>query len=468
MKTICIIGAGPSGLFCAHKLLCKYNEHRIKKEFRIIILENGEMPSARLCPGMEDGICRKCSSCSVLSGGGGAGLFSDGKIIQDLNVGGHNSTVFSLSEKEKKNYISYITKTLVDYDGVSKYKERPNEKIQQDYNQRLSAVNLRAKYYGVLHMGSKNLSHIMDGFIGDLARSECIEIQYHKMVTRIEKSQHRYHLYGEKAFICSADYVVMAVGKSGTSWLKDVLQPLGAKFKKNGFYFGLRMEIPQKYLAPLADISFDPKIYRELSDGRKIKMHCFCRKGRVIMARYEDWVVTGGHSPFTENNSPFEEEQYGNFNVLLYYPQTYDYKNMLERFKAVSDDSLLVQTLDDFRNNRVSEFKANPLYERIRQMQAGNMRGTIQDEFFSHEFLAFVDSLSEVFPGIAEGSNLLYGPAVEWCMDTVDVSEGMETELPNLFAVGDGAGLSQGIVYSASTGIIAAECIAERMVQDET
>lgn len=468
MKTICIIGAGPSGLFCAHKLLRKYNEHMIKKDFRIIILESGEKPSARLCPGRGEGICRKCSYCSILSGGGGAGLFSDGKIIQDLNVGGHNSTVFSLSEKEKESYISYITKTLVDYDGVSKYKGKPKEKIQQDYNRRLSAVNLQAKYYGVLHMGSKNLSHIMGGFIGDLVNSGCIEIQYNRRVTRIEKLQNRYYLYGEKTFICAADYVVMAVGKSGASWLKEVLQPLGAVFRKNGFYFGLRIEMPQKYLMPLAEISFDPKIYRELDNGRKIKMHCFCRKGRVIMTRYEDCVVAGGHSPFTENNSSFEVEQYGNFNVLLYYPKTYDFNKMLERFKEVSKHSLLVQTLDDFRNNKVPESRVPPAYDRIRQMQVGNIRETIQDDFFTHEFLAFIDSLNQVFPGIAEGSNMLYGPSVEWCMDTVDVSENMETDLPNLFAIGDGAGLSQGIVYSASTGIIAAECIIERMMQNET
>nr|WP_297864660.1 hypothetical protein [uncultured Acetatifactor sp.] len=468
MKTICIIGAGPSGLFCAHKILSKYNELGIKKNFRIIILENGEKSSVRQCPGTIDGICRKCSRCSIFSGGGGAGLFSDGKLIQDLNVGGHNSTVISLSEKEKEEYISYITNTLVGYDGVSKYKEKPEEDIQQSYSQQFAAVDLQVKYYSVLHMGSENLSHILDGFIGDLANSASVEIQYNVTVTNIVRLQNRYHLYKGESFICSADYVVMAVGKSGASWLKDVLKPLGVGFQKNGFYFGLRVEMPQKYLNPLAKLSFDPKIYRELKDGRKIKMHCFCRKGRVIMTQYEGYVVAGGHSPYTENNQPFNEEQYGNFNVLLSYPKTYNFNEMLERFKTVSEHSLLVQTLDDFRSGRIPEPGENSDYDRIIQMSAGNIRKTIQDEVFSHELLAFIDSLNQVFPGVAKGSNMLYGPSVEWCMDTVDVSENMETSLLNLFAVGDGAGLSQGIVYSASTGMIAAECIVERMIQNET
>jgi len=468
MKTICIIGAGPSGLFCAHKILSEFNKKNFNRDFRIIIIEKGEKPSARLCPGTTDGVCRNCGCCSILSGGGGAGLFSDGKIIQDLNVGGHSDAVFSLSAKEKKEYISYITQTLVGYDGVSKYKEKPSKEIQRSYNNQFAAVGLNAKYYSVLHMGSANLAHILEGFIGDLTKSTSINIKYGKTVTQILQVEDKYYLYSNENLICAADYVVTAVGKNGASWLKNTLLPLGVEFSKTGYYFGLRIEVPQKYLTPLAKLSFDPKIYRELGDGRKIKMHCFCRKGNVIMTNYEGCVVAGGHSPFTENNLPFDSEEYGNFNVLLSYPKTYDYNEMLERFKSTASHTLLVQTLEDFKNNKTPEPKNNSAYARIKHMQFGNIRAAVNDEFFSQEFLAFIYSIDQIFPGLGNGDNLLYGPAFEWCMDTVCVSKYMETSLPNLFAIGDGAGLSQGIMYSASTGIIAAKCIIERLIHNET
>ena len=186
------------------------------------------------------------------------------------------------------------------------------------------------------------------------------------------------------------------------------------------------------------------------------------------MTNYEDCVVAGGHSPFTENNPPFNEEEYGNFNVLLSYPKTSDYKTLLERFKSAANNSLMVQTLGDFKANKAPETQNNPAYDRINQSQAGNIRTTMNDEFFSEAFLAFIHSLDRIFPGVGDDNNLLYGPAFEWCMDTVGVSKHMETNIPNLFAIGDGAGLSQGIMYSASTGIIAAKCIIERMNSDET
>lgn len=468
MKNICIVGAGPSGLFCAHKILSEYGKRASDGDFHITMIEKGEKTAARRCPGVADGICRNCRNCNVLSGGGGAGLFSDGKIVQDLNVGGHNDTVFSFPQKEKEEYISYVTDTLKSYDGVSKYKGKPGEKIQEEYNDKFASEDLRVKYYSVLHMGSANTPHILKGFIGSIEESASVDIKYGKTVTQVlYLEDKKYYLYAGKELLCAADYVVMAVGKSGASWLKDAMQPLGVKFNETGYYFGLRIEMPYKYLSPLAELSFDPKIYRELSDGRKIKMHCFCRKGKVIMTNYENCTVAGGHSPFTENNEPFNEETYGNFNVLLSYPSTYDYKTMLRRFREASAGTLLVQSLEDFKNNRYPKQRHLSVYDRVNQMQVSNIRAVVDDEFFSRQFISFIESLDRIFPGIGDGDNLLYGPAFEWCMDTVDVSSKMETNLPNLFAVGDGAGISQGIMYSASTGIIAAKCIIERMMPNE-
>lgn len=185
------------------------------------------------------------------------------------------------------------------------------------------------------------------------------------------------------------------------------------------------------------------------------------------MTNYEQCVVAGGHSPYTENNLPFAQAEYGNFNVLLSYPKTSNYRVLLERFKSVSANTLLVQKLGDFKSNKLPNLRDDFAYARASQAKAGNIRAIINDEIFSQEFLSFVDSLDRVFPGIGNDNNLLYGPAFEWCMDTVEVSKDMETNMPNLFAIGDGAGLSQGIMYSAATGMIAAKCIVERMMTNE-
>ena len=467
MKTICIIGAGPSGLFCAHKILKDFHKTGIKEKFQIIMFEQGNEPSGRFCPGTDDGICRKCDCCAILSGGGGAGLFSDGKIIQDLNVGGHNDTIFALSAETKARYISYVTRTLLNYDGVSEYKGKPDTDACNVLYERLAAAGFKAKYYGVLHMGTANLTHILNGFIGELENSKLIHIQYRTRVTGIVSVDNQYMIYSNGKQLCVADYLVMAVGKSGADWLKHILLPLGVLFKKTGYYFGLRVESFQKYLKPLADLSFDPKIYRELADGRKIKMHCFCRKGNVIMTNYNGCVSAGGHSPYTEKNALFAEGEYGNFNILLSYPNKSEEKTIFERFSSMASDRLLVQTLKDFKENREPDPRRTAPYARAAWARPVNIRQAIEDDFFAKEMLGFLSALDSIFPGIGNDDNLLYGPVFEWCMDTVSVSPQMETSQSNLFAVGDGAGLSQGIIYSSATGILAAESIMEKMNRNE-
>ncbi len=462
MKKICIVGAGPSGLFCAHRIK-DFIHQTGRTDLEIIILERGKAISDRLCPAKQDGICRHCPYCSILSGGGGAGLFSDGKMIQDLSVGGDNATIASLSSGTRKDYISHITETLLQYDGVSQYKGKPDGNIQEKYKKLFSEERLSAKYYDVLHMGSSNLIHILDGFIDGLIHRSPIQIKYETFVTHIALKDEKYQIYAGCDLVCTADYVVMAVGKSGASWLQRILSPMGVGFRKTGFYFGLRVEMPQKYLKPLSELSFDPKIYRELGEDRKIKMHCFCRKGKVIMTNCDGYAIVGGHSPYTEKNERFSEEGFGNFNILLSYPKPDEYAAIAKRFKAAAADTLLVQTLGDFRQGKITDPQENAAYLRGEKYQTANIRAVVADSFFSEEFMKFIDSLNHIFPGIGDDNNLLYGPAFEWCMDKVQVSECMETALSNLFAVGDGAGLSQGIVYSAATGIIAAESIIERV-----
>src|SRR5699024_1317685 len=114
----------------------------------------------------------------------------------------------------------------------------------------VSSVDLNAKYYSVRHMGSSNLTHILEGFIGELAKDPLIDIKYTTTVTRIAPLENKYNVFSNDNLICTADYVVMAVGKSGASWLKQTLLPLGVRFKETGYYFGLRFEVPQKYLSP--------------------------------------------------------------------------------------------------------------------------------------------------------------------------------------------------------------------------
>ena len=131
-----------------------------------------------------------------------------------------------------------MKQTLINYDGVSTYKEKPSTVVQENYNKQFNSVNLSAKYYSVLHMGSSNLAHILEGFIGELANAPSVDIRYDTTVTRIIRIENKYNIFSANNLICTADYVVAAVGKSGASWLKQTLLPLNVRFNETGFYFG--------------------------------------------------------------------------------------------------------------------------------------------------------------------------------------------------------------------------------------
>lgn len=464
MTNIVIIGSGPSALFAAKTIL------ESNKYISIIMLEQGAPMYDRFCSA-ENGKCRRCSVCSVLQGGGGAGLFSDGKLIVDLTSGGIAQGVKKLTDSEKNEIEDTILKTLKSFDGKSKFKEMPSTDIMKKNRELFEAENLSIKFYNVLHMGSNNLPNITQNFINYLSNQfpDRFCIFYHSGVTEISKMDFGYIVY-VKELEYYADCVIVATGKSQAAWLKATVSKLGVKYSSHPFYFGLRMETFYSNIERLIQLSFDPKISRVI-DGRKIKIHCMCRRGQVRYYRYKSYLNVGGHSPCNENDAYLSDSNpNANFNILLSYDESIiSPERILSLFGEKCPDSIAVQRLGDFISSQTTLRwgKLVPSNENI--VSPVNIRKIIDsfDVNFSHYLIDFLISLSKICPGIIDEDNILYAPTIEWDMDSVSVNSNMETDSYNLFAIGDGAGLSQGIVFSAATGILAAREISKRFAQGE-
>lgn len=459
VKKVIIIGAGPSALFAAKAIL--ENSSAIFVE----VIDRGKTPSKRFCAA-DFYQCQHCVSCDTLEGVGGAGLFSDGKLILDLTSGGKADGVSALTYDERYSLEEYIKETFVNFDGVSEVKSKPSKEVQNKLKSTFRSKNLEFKLYSVLHMGTQNLKNITTNFIDYLMRSfgERFKIEDGTNVSNIEKNDSGYSIIANTQII-HADAVVAAVGKSGARWLKENLSVLGCSFTSHDFFFGFRMETRKEAVRSLAEYSFDPKIFR-IDSGRKVKIHCFCRNGNIRYSRYRNTIVVCGHSPYTKGNNIRElNEKKANFNLLL----SFDKKlispdDLLSKFRLVNEDALLVQKLSDYMSGQDSKEFGAIVPDNLSMVKLGNIRSLMEsvDAEFSRIVVKFLCSLAEFCPDIMDGDNLLYAPAIEWDMDTVTVNSHMETELDNLFAIGDGAGLSQGIVYSAATGIIAAREIVAR------
>lgn len=458
-KNVIIIGAGPAGLFAAKTIL-----ENSKSE--VLILEKGFSIESRECK--NQGYCLKCPNCSIVCGAGGAGMYSDGKLVLDLSSGGDLQTIENMSKEAKEEFCNYIKDTLISYDGVSEYKGIPSEDEQDKIEKLLKKNGLELKLYPVLHMGTNNLKKIISNFIDDLLKtySERFHISYNTEVRNIKKDSCSYMLVDQRDKRYSCEYVVIGVGKIGAKWSKDILKSFGCHYMNKPFYFGLRIETKAEVLNPLFKYSFDPKVYKIYDDGSKVKMHCVCREGDIRPYNSNGNLLVGGHTFYTKENHNVYKSNRCNFNILMTFnPQKYNFLEILKAFNNLSSKKVLVQTLGDFKNNEVSKRCIEE--KEINQMvHFANIRNIVEGyDDFSEKILEFIRLLDNICPGIDDDENLLYGPAMEWTMDRIKLNDVLETEKKNVFAIGDGAGISQGIVYSAATGIIAAKEICERINQ---
>lgn len=456
---VAIIGAGPAGLFAAHTIL----EH--SKSATVLLIDKGKATQDRKCCG-NCHVCAEGKRCSILCGIGGSGLFSDGKLVLDLHSGGKLDAISNLSEERQCQLTEHIVRTLKRHDGKSEPSPTITPDEQARWQSLFHAAGLNIKHYDVFHMGTENLHHITSKFADEICRNPRVSSKLNCEIVRVSSGeQGRSILYAENGERFSASHVIFSVGKTGSGWLRNLFETSGIPFKKEPTYLGVRLEVPHSALNALFHYSFDPKIWL-YDHGRKIKTHCFCRHGDVVCTNYMGFQVVGGHTRFTRNNGVFYTQQSSkaNFNVLVSTTKSSgDVLGVLKQFLRTNPDGAVVQTLSAFLNP--AENAGDPPASTGVRGRSGNIRG-ILDQFDGTGVMIadFILRLARVIPAILDESSLVYGPALEWLMDSVEVDAHMETSHRGWFAVGDGAGLSQGIVHSAATSIIAAEEICRRIM----
>lgn len=456
---VAIIGAGPAGLFAANYIL-KHSEN-----ITVALIDKGKSADDRKCC-KDCCICPEKNHCNILCGVGGSGLFSDGKLVLDLHSGGNLDAITTLSDEKRHILRDSIVSTLREHDGKSEPGPVFSDSKQKFWQQKFEEQELHIKHYDVLHMGTENLHHITSAFASEVYCDARVTLKLNCEITNVENGQNGASVIRTKeGELFSADYVVFAVGKTGSDWLKQVFTNNEIKFDKTDTYIGIRLEVPQDSLKELFDYSFDPKIWR-YSHGRKIKTHCFCRRGDIICTNYMGFPVVGGHTRYTaDNNVPAADQSHkGNFNILA---STHATENeiicVLRKFREINPGGIVVQSLFNYLNPKAKGIML-PRVQHANEKE-GDIRGIWDSLDYTGTAIAdFIKRLSDVIPGILSHDSLVYGPALEWFMDSVEVDTNMETSHRGWFAVGDGAGLSQGIVHSAATSIIAAEEICRRLI----
>jgi hypothetical protein len=458
---VLIVGAGPAGVFTALEL-------SQRSDLRIAILEKGPDIERRHCPAREPGgECQHCQPCAILSGWGGAGAFSDGKLTLSQKVGGHLTKM--LGERRASQLIQQVDEVYVKFGAPGPIYGILNDEIEA-LEKQAAMSSLRFISVPIRHMGTDNCATIMKSMRDEL-RERGVTIHTRTPVKRIltedDTVQGVETADGERI---EAGAVVVAPGREGASWLKETAHDLGLSLDRNPVDLGVRVELPAAVLEPITELVYESKfIYYSRAFDDKARTFCMCPYGEVSTEYAGDVMTVNGHS--------FADCKTSNTNFAILISKTFTepfddpiaYGKSIARLANLLGDGVIVQRLGDLENGRRSTPKRlarSIVTPTLPSATPGDLNLVLPYRYVV-DILEMLHAMDEIAPGVASRHTLLYGVEVKFYSSRLQLSTEMETAVENLFACGDGAGVTRGLIQASASGLVAARAILRRHASDQ-
>ncbi|MHA1656517.1 MAG: NAD(P)/FAD-dependent oxidoreductase [Candidatus Heimdallarchaeota archaeon] len=455
MDDFVIVGAGPAGIFCALELVKQGVTN-------ITLIDRGKEVTKRHCPRREQNIeCVACKICDITSGFGGAGAWSDGKITKDVTgtVGGWMSDFISM--KELSELIEYVDQTILSFSNGGDRYFSPDPEFVERMESLCRKENMKLVTYPIRHLGTDNASAIMENIYQYL--KDKINIVLRKKVDKILVKD------GVAIGVRTADgreykakKVVMAVGRGGTNWLKAECNRLGISYSNNAVDIGVRVETLNEYCKEFTDNLYEFKIeYVTRTYEDHVRTFCVCPGGFVTTERYDETTCVNGESR-TDVNSPNT-----NFAILVTCNFTEPFKQPIRYAKHVANlanmlsggNSVLIQRFEDLKNGRRStleRLKRSVIRPTLESAIAGDISFAIPSRVMS-DLRDFLTHLNAIMPGIDGPNTLIYAPEIKLYSIRIDMTKNLESKtVKNLYFIGDGAGITRGVMQSAISGVVVA------------
>jgi uncharacterized FAD-dependent dehydrogenase len=446
---VVIVGAGPAGLFAALSSAAAGTE-------RILLVDAGpDVDDRRRASGLSREV--GWGHPDYERGIGGAGLFSDGKLCLSLDVGGHLEQSLSADSRVRLlGQIEAVFRQLISDPFVGRSEE--GEELDR-WRKRAAAAGLNFKHYPVAHIGTDRCGDIIvrlrslleSAGVTIWPRTELLDLSVQADgVKRVELNR------DDESWNVSTRQVVLAMGKVGARRQAQLCRQLGSAIESQAIYVGARFETDAKALAPLFEITKDPKYSVTLADGSRVKTHCASEQGEVIPLSYEGLPLAGGHNYFDAVTAR------SGFSVLW---DGLDHggnpyraaERIMRQAQHLGAGRLVAQRLVDFAAGRPSRQEDLECLDlTCSSAAAGDLREILPLQFFA-AMDELLGRLERLVPGIVSEGSVAYAPAIEWWMERIDVDEQFQLRTaPGIAACGDGSGWSQGIVHAAATGLLAA------------
>ena len=484
MYDVIIIGAGPSGIMTAYELL------QLNKNYKILLIEQGRSIKKRNCPREKIGKCVHCKPyCHITSGFSGAGAFSDGKLNSyhlsntgypgKLYFGGNDGSFF------KKYYDDDKIKEIIDYTDKIYLKFGADEKLQGiKYKEEIALLqkkalenNLSLVTFPIRHIGTEK-THELFNKIEDYLLDK-IDIRFDITVTDLIITDNT--CQGVK--VCSSfnkseeeiifgKHIVLAVGRKGANWLANLCNEYQIACTAGLIDIGIRYELPDEVMKDVNKYLYEAKFIGKVGPFKdKVRTFCQNPSGFVATEVYDnDIVLANGHSykEKKSNNTNLAILVSHHFSTPFNKPLEYG-RNIAQNLNQLGAGKLVVQRFGDLLNGKRTwdyDLKDNSVVPTLTDATAGDISFALGYRTLT-DIIETIKAIDKVIPGFAHPDNLMYAPEIKFYSNVVTVDKNFETNIHNLYSIGDGGGLTTGLIMASSSGIQMGRILDEIIKQEK-
>ena len=447
---VIIVGAGPAGIFAALEL--------VKRDgLKVLMLEKGPDIEKRDCPARV-GKCSRCETCAITSGWGGAGAYSDGKLSLSPDVGGWLGEY--VGTRMLRDLIDRVDQLYLEFGAPRQIFGDESNKVAE-WRKRAVLSNLVLTPCPFRHMGTERCRELlvrMRDFLTDKVTVET-EAEVAQIIVDGGRVRGVMTASGDEL---TAGRVVVAPGREGADWLADEMERLGVSVQNNQVDIGLRVEVAAPVLESITTDLYEPKLHyftRRFED--RVRVFCMNPYGQVCVERYGDVLTVNGHS--------YAEHSTENSNFALLVSTTFTepfkepiaYGKYIARLANLLGEGIIIQRLGDLLAGHRStprRISRSSVVPSLSDVTPGDLSFVLPYRYIS-DILEMLEALDHLTPGLYARDTLLYGVEVKFYSSRPSLGADLQSEIAGLYAIGDGAGITRGLVQASASGIVVARSI---------
>ena len=452
---VIIIGAGPGGIFSAYEL------KRLKPELKVAVFESGHALDRRHCPIDGDKVksCINCKSCSIMSGFGGAGAFSDGKYNITNDFGG---TLYEYIGKARAlELMGYVDEINMRYGGEG-------TRLYSTAGTRFKTLCIQNDLHlldaSVRHLGTDINYIVLENLYTHL--KDQVDFFFDTPVQTVRIMEGGYEVVcAEQSYPCRE--CIVSVGRSGSKWMEKVCGELKIPTKSNRVDIGVRVELPAEVFAHLTDELYESKIvYRTETYGDKVRTFCMNPRGAVVSENTNGIITVNGHS----YEDPARQTNNTNFALLVSkhfsepFKDSNGYGESIARLSNMLGGGVIVQRFGDLiRGRRSTPNRMTDAFITPTLSATPGDLSLVLPKRILDGIIEMIYALDKVAPGTANDDTLLYGVEVKFYNMEVEVNDCLESRYKGLYIIGDGSGITHSLSHASASGIHVARNLVEKL-----